>query len=90
MSLCQVATIVSKAMRDEGYKRPAPFPYKETTYSLFHALMDKTTHRMDENSKVIVVDGPIGVGRDEFAKVRKNFKCALSDFSSFFKSILKG
>lgn len=65
----QVATIVSKALRDKDYKRPAPFPYQESQYGLIAALMDKTTHRFDENSKIIVVDGPIAAGKTKFAKV---------------------
>ncbi|XP_042216693.1 NADH dehydrogenase [ubiquinone] 1 alpha subcomplex subunit 10, mitochondrial-like [Homarus americanus] len=64
----QIATIVSKALRDQDYKRPAPFPYKTDKYGFFAALLDKTTHRFDENSKVIVVDGPIAAGKTEFAK----------------------
>lgn len=34
--------------------------------------MDRTTHRFDENSKVIVVEGPVAVGKTEFA-------CALAE-----------
>ncbi|XP_037796182.1 NADH dehydrogenase [ubiquinone] 1 alpha subcomplex subunit 10, mitochondrial-like [Penaeus monodon] len=64
----QVATIVSKALRDKDYRRPAPFPYKDSQYGLVAALMDKTTHRFDENSKIIVVDGPIAAGKTKFAK----------------------
>lgn len=69
MVVFQVATIVSKALRDKDYRRPAPFPYKDSQYGLVAALMDKTTHRFDENSKIIVVDGPIAAGKTKFAKV---------------------
>ncbi|XP_069187958.1 NADH dehydrogenase [ubiquinone] 1 alpha subcomplex subunit 10, mitochondrial isoform X2 [Procambarus clarkii] len=64
----QVATIVSKTMRDKDYKRPVPFPYKKDTYGFFAAVFDKTTFRFDENSKIIIVDGPIAAGKTEFAK----------------------
>ncbi|CAL4123523.1 unnamed protein product, partial [Meganyctiphanes norvegica] len=64
----QVASIVSKTLRDANYKRPAPFDYKSSKYGFIHALMDKTTYRFDENSKIIVVDGPIASGKTAFAK----------------------
>jgi len=64
----QVATIVSKNLRDADYKRPAPFDYKNTKYGTIQAMMDKTTHRFDENSKIIVVDGPVASGKTAFAK----------------------
>ncbi|KAK7078403.1 Ndufa10p [Halocaridina rubra] len=63
-----VATIVSKAFRPRDYQRPSPYPYKENSYGFFQALVDKTTHRIDENSKIIVVDGPFAVGKSKFAK----------------------
>lgn len=64
----QIATIVSKALRGRDYKRPAPYPYKDNSYGLLQAFLDKTTHRMDENSKIIVVDGPIAAGKTKFAQ----------------------
>jgi len=64
----QVASIVGKALRDADYKRPAPFDYKNSTYGFFHSLLDKTTHRFDDNSKIIVVDGPVAAGKSDFAK----------------------
>lgn len=65
----QVAGIMSKAMRPKDYSRPNPFPYKDTPYGFFQSLIDSTTHRIDENSKIIVVDGPMAVGKTKFAKV---------------------
>lgn len=64
----QVASIVGKALRDANYKRPVPFDYKSTNYGFLQAVMDKTTHRFDENSKIIVVDGPVAAGKTAFAK----------------------
>lgn len=56
--------ISGKALRDPNYKRPTPWPYKEKGFNFFHAflLRESTTARMDENSKIIVVDGPIASG----------------------------
>lgn len=64
----QVANIVGKALRDANYKRPVPFDYKATKYGFLQAVMDKTTHRFDDNSKIIVVDGPVACGKTAFAK----------------------
>jgi hypothetical protein len=61
--------IVGKALREPGYSRPAPFPYKEKQYNFWRALLDDTTQRFDENSKIIVVDGPPTGNKDKFAKV---------------------
>lgn len=43
--------------------KPAPFPYKEKDYTLLRSVFDKTTHRFDENTKLIVIEGPVGVGK---------------------------
>ena len=64
-----MAGIVGKALRDKDYKRPVPFPYKKNPYGLLSAMVDWTTHRFDENSKILVVDGPVAVGKTKFAKV---------------------
>lgn len=57
--------IITKAMQATmGPKpsKPAPFPYKEKEYTLLRSLIDKTTDRFDENTKLIVVEGNVGVG----------------------------
>ncbi|KAK7791763.1 hypothetical protein R5R35_012313 [Gryllus longicercus] len=64
----QTANISGKALRDKARKRPPPYPYKSKTYGFWNALFDKTTWRFDDNSKIIVVEGPIGVGKTTFAK----------------------
>ncbi|KAJ1528581.1 hypothetical protein ONE63_006984 [Megalurothrips usitatus] len=64
-ALC--AFISSKANM-AGYQRPAPFPYKEKKYNWWYQLFDRTIDRFDENSKVLVVDGPIAAGKSTFAK----------------------
>lgn len=63
----QKATIKSKAFK-EPVQKPAPFPYKEKNYTVWRRFIDTTTDRFDENTKLIVVDGPIAVGKTKFAK----------------------
>lgn len=60
--------ITGKSFRGKPLERPKPFPYKEKPYNLLTSLYDKTTWRFDENSKIIVVDGPIAAGKSDFAK----------------------
>nr|XP_014089703.1 NADH dehydrogenase [ubiquinone] 1 alpha subcomplex subunit 10, mitochondrial isoform X2 [Bactrocera oleae] len=69
MALTQKASIMGKAMRG-GPRIPKepPYPYKEKRYTVLNSFFDKTSKRMDENSKVICVEGPIGAGKSKFAK----------------------
>ena len=63
------AFITSKAnMVNAGYQRPAPFPYKEKKYNWYYQTFDRTVDRFDDNTKVLVVDGPIAAGKSTFAK----------------------
>lgn len=63
------AFITSKAnLEIEGFKRPAPFPYKEKKYNVWYQYTDRTVDRFNENTKVLVVDGPIAAGKSTFAK----------------------
>ncbi|CAB3229457.1 unnamed protein product [Arctia plantaginis] len=48
-------------------RKPAPFDYVNKDYSYFRSLIDRTTHRFDDNSKVVVVEGPVAVGKTQFA-----------------------
>lgn len=50
------------------YQRPPPFPYKEQKYNRFYQVFDRTVDRFNENTKVLVVDGPIAAGKSTFAK----------------------
>lgn len=62
--------ISSKAMR-QGLPiepKPAPFPYKEKRYNFWRALFDPTTSRFDENTKLIVVEGPPAAGKGALAQ----------------------
>nr|CAG4641673.1 EOG090X05NZ [Eurycercus lamellatus] len=65
-----VRSISSKAMRHrlQVAPKPAPFPYKEKRYTFLRALLDTTTDRLDENSKLIVVEGPPAAGKSTLAK----------------------
>lgn len=52
--------------------KPKPFPYMEKEYTAFQACKDvlfkTTTSRFDENTKVVVVEGPVAAGKSAFAK----------------------
>lgn len=48
--------------------KPPPFPYKEKRYNFFRALFDPTESRLDENSKLIIVEGPPAAGKGLLAK----------------------
>lgn len=60
--------ISGKTLRDPDVKRPPPFPYKEKKFGLWQRIVDQTTSRFDENSKIIVVDGAVAAGKSAFAK----------------------
>ena len=65
----QAACVSGSSVRDKSKARPAPFPYKTTPYNLWRAwLQDTTTHRFDENTKIIAVEGPVAAGKSKFAK----------------------
>lgn len=49
-------------------KPPKPYPYKTKSYGVFQSFFDKTSHRMNGNSKVICVEGPIASGKTMLAK----------------------
>lgn len=49
----QTANISSKAWRElNGIHRPPPYDYKNKNYTLSSSWFDKTTKRLDDNSKV--------------------------------------
>jgi len=62
----QVATL--KATHGEKYPYAQPYPYWKKSYNVWAAWFDRTIPRLNENSKVIVVEGNVGVGKTEFAK----------------------
>jgi len=48
--------------------RPKPYDYINKRYNPLMWLVDKTTSRFNENTKVVVVDGPIASGKSKVAK----------------------
>ncbi|KAL1462211.1 hypothetical protein WDU94_014065 [Cyamophila willieti] len=64
--LSTVRFISSKHNAD--LKRPAPYPYKERDFRWPWTMMEDTEDRFNQNSKIIVVEGPIGSGKTEFCK----------------------
>ncbi|XP_055627770.1 NADH dehydrogenase [ubiquinone] 1 alpha subcomplex subunit 10, mitochondrial [Toxorhynchites rutilus septentrionalis] len=69
ISACNIS---GKTMRGSKLSKPKPFPYLEKKYTAFQAMKDvllkTTTSRFDENTKVVVVEGPIAAGKSAFAK----------------------
>ncbi|XP_013191688.2 NADH dehydrogenase [ubiquinone] 1 alpha subcomplex subunit 10, mitochondrial [Amyelois transitella] len=66
----QHRNIAGKALRDSMPKpppKPAPFDYVNKDYTVLRSFFDRTTHRFDQNSKVIVVEGPVAAGKTKFA-----------------------
>ena len=55
-------------MAGELTERPPPWDYKKRGFNWVYALFDGTTKRFNENSKIVVVDGPPAIGKTEFAK----------------------
>ena len=65
----QVRAISSKAMRHRNpVNKPAPFYYTEKRYNLLRAFFDDTLSRFDDNTKLVVIDGPPTAGKAQLAK----------------------
>lgn len=64
-----VRCIQSKVIRDRHpVQKPKPYAYEDKNFNLLTSFFDKTSHRMDDNSKIIVVEGPVAAGKTKFAK----------------------
>jgi len=48
--------------------RIEPWNYKKWGFTYMHSLIDGTTKRFNDNSKLLVVEGPPAIGKTEFAK----------------------
>lgn len=67
----QHRNIQGKALRDSlppPPPKPSPFDYVNKDYTWIKSLTDRTTHRMDDNSKVVVIEGPCAAGKTDFAR----------------------
>lgn len=71
----QVAFIAQKAKR-VNIQRISPFDYLQKKYGIWPQLFDPMVDRLcDENSKVIVVEGPIAAGKSNVAaKLAEEFE----------------
>nr|XP_022902898.1 NADH dehydrogenase [ubiquinone] 1 alpha subcomplex subunit 10, mitochondrial [Onthophagus taurus] len=48
--------------------KPKPYDYNNKSYPTYKFFLDRTTSRFTENTKVIVVEGPLAAGKSKFAK----------------------
>ncbi|RLU21400.1 hypothetical protein DMN91_005773 [Ooceraea biroi] len=72
-NVTQLALISQKAKRIHKRRLP-PFDYLNKGYGVWAQLFDPMIDRCDENSKVIVVEGPIAAGKSNVAaKVAEEF-----------------
>jgi len=67
MNKIQTATMKSKTSGDLP-KRLPPWNYKRWGFEYPHSIIDGTTKRFNENSKLVVVEGPPALGKTEVAK----------------------
>lgn len=49
-------------------RRYAPWPYKKRPYNAFYQFIDHTRKRFDDNTKIILVEGNLAVGKSWFAE----------------------
>jgi len=73
-NVTQLAFITQKAKR-ANRRRVPPFDYFNKKYGLWAQLFDPMVDRCDENSKVIVVEGPVAAGKSKMAaKLAEEFE----------------
>ena len=74
ISVNPVRTIYSQKTRSVSapIEKPKPWPYHTKGFNWFNSLFDKTTSRLDENSKIIVIEGPVASGKTKLAKELAN------------------
>ncbi|KAL3831260.1 hypothetical protein ACJMK2_023034 [Sinanodonta woodiana] len=65
---CQTRVANLTSVRSKPIQRKKPWPYEKWGYSFWTQYIDDTRKRFNDNTKVIVVEGNIGVGKTEFAK----------------------
>ncbi|KAI5710812.1 NADH dehydrogenase [ubiquinone] 1 alpha subcomplex subunit 10, mitochondrial [Diaphorina citri] len=62
-----VARFIS-SKHNADLRRPPPYPYETRDFKFPWTLMEDTEDRFNQNSKIIVVEGPIASGKTEFCK----------------------
>lgn len=62
----QVANLT--ATYGEKFPYPEPFPYEKKRYNALTVLAEETTSRFNDNTKIIVVEGNMAVGKTDFAR----------------------
>ncbi|XP_032664429.1 NADH dehydrogenase [ubiquinone] 1 alpha subcomplex subunit 10, mitochondrial [Odontomachus brunneus] len=67
-SISQVAFISRKSKRVDRRPRPQPFDYMNKNYGYWDQLFDPMIDRLDDNSKIIVVEGPPASGKTKFCQ----------------------
>lgn len=68
VALMQVALISSREARKDRPPRPPPFDWRHKRYNFWNYTFDPMEKRLDDNTKVVVVEGMPAVGKDKFAK----------------------
>lgn len=66
-NVMQLAFMTRKAKRVDKRQLP-PYDYLNKAYGLWDQLFDPMVDRTDENSKVIVIEGPIAAGKAKLAQ----------------------
>lgn len=62
-----------KLTTEPNYK--TPYPYETKNFNYRASLVDWTTSRFNENTRLIIVDGPPCVGKSDFARnIANNFQ----------------
>ncbi len=64
----QSRNITSQKFREIKKTKPPPFPYETTPFTWWRSLYDHVYTRFDENTKLIVIEGPVGSGKHKLAK----------------------
>ncbi|CAG0882257.1 unnamed protein product [Cyprideis torosa] len=61
--------LAGKALRYNAPPRKPPFPWREKPLQFYHRMWETTADRLDENSKLISIDGPPCAGKTELGKL---------------------
>lgn len=64
----QIQVAYLQAMHGDKYPYLKAWPYETKKFNVFHETFDYSADRIGEQSKVIVVEGNVGSGKNEFAR----------------------